>query len=336
MTHLVFGTGLIGGFLAGGLLKAGTNTVMLGREKQRVAMQQGLRISDLNGNQVELAAPVFHTNGTPGLQSCTDFNVIWLTVKCTAVQASLEQLSQLVTPTTIIVCCQNGFGSDEIVSEAFPNNTVLTAIVGFNVAEHEPAHLHRSTDGALVVESHPSLNLFVERLNCALLPAHVSTDINAERWAKLQLNLANPVNALADVPTKTMLEDRSYRVVIAALMRELLSVTSAMDLTLPKLTALPANVLPFIMGLPNFIYLKLAQKTLAIDPSARVSMWWDLSQGKPSEIDYLNHAVVEQGRTLGIDCPINQRIVSLIKQVESGELKIGISGVELQRKLGLR
>ena len=64
-------------------------------------------------------------------------------------------------------------------------------------------------------------------------------------------------------------------------------------------------------------------------------MWWDLSQGKKSEIDFLNAAVVNQGLKLGIDCPKNKRIVELVKEVESGQRKIGVSGSELQALLGI-
>ena len=38
---------------------------------------------------------------------------------------------------------------------------------------------------------------------------------------------------------------------------------------------------------------------LEVDPTVRTSMWWDLSQGKPTEIDFLNGAVVAAGRRLG-------------------------------------
>ena len=330
MKHLVFGTGLIGGYLAGNLINAGMDTLLLGRDKHRDAMKAGLSLSDLNDNHADTLPPVFWAT------DCTiEFDVIWLTVKGTAVTDSLEQLNSLVSSNTLIICCQNGFGSDKSLHATFPDNTILNAIIGFNVAQQAPAHFHRSTDGHLVVEANPRINAIVGALNCPLLPAHTSHDIQAERWAKLQLNVSNPVNALADVPTKTMVENADYRKVIAALMRELLSVTDALKLTLPKLTAVPPQFLPRLMSLPNWLYLRLAQKTLAIDPSARVSMWWDLSQGKPSEIMYLNHAVVEQGKRLGIDCPYNQRIVELIKHVEQGKMEIGMSGVELQRQLGI-
>jgi 2-dehydropantoate 2-reductase len=71
-------------------------------------------------------------------------------------------------------------------------------------------------------------------LHSELLPISTTTNMEALLWAKLQLNLGNSVNALADIPVKTMPEQRGYRKVIALLMSELLQVASAMGVKLPK------------------------------------------------------------------------------------------------------
>ena len=54
-----------------------------------------------------------------------------------------------------------------------------------------------------------------------------------------------------------------------------------------------------------------------IDPTVRTSMWWDLNNQRLSEVDNLNGAVVSEGKKLGIDCPVNQKIVESIHAVES-------------------
>ena len=312
MKHLIFGTGLIGSFLGGGLHNAGFDVSFLARKRQIEAMKSGFTVSALDGPKVALPPPVF-----------------------TAVADCMKELENYIKDGSIIVCCQNGFGSEAIVKSSFPNITVLTATVGFNVANQGDQHFHRSTQGSLVVESHDKVKSVVELLDKNLLPSHLSSDIHAERWEKLQLNLANPVNALADIPTKAMTEERDYRLVSAALMSELLKVVNRMGISLPKLTALPASYLPGLMKLPNFLYLRLAQRTLAIDPTARVSMWWDLSQNIKTEIDFLNGSVVNQAKELGIECPVNERIIELIKEVETGKRQMGISGKELQSLLGV-
>lgn len=328
MTQLVFGAGLIGGYLAGALNAQGLTTRLVARPNIQAKLESGLTLTDLNNNRAESISLSFHS-----VEHSEAVSVLWLTVKCTAVAASLADLQTVIGPNTVVICCQNGFGSDQIIRDAFPNNTVLNAVVGFNVAEQAPGHLHRSTDGKLVVEWHPKIARLVQELNCGLLPATCSRQFLADQWAKLQLNLANPVNALADIPVKAMTEDRGYRKIIAALMQELLAVTNALQLELPKITAAPPHLIPHLMRLPNFIFTRIAQKMLAIDPTARTSMWWDVSQGKPSEIEFLNGAVVREGKALGIDCPMNAAIVRLVRQVETGQQTIGLSAAELQTAL---
>jgi 2-dehydropantoate 2-reductase len=136
-------------------------------------------------------------------------------------------------------------------------------------------------------------------------------------WAKLQLNLGNSVNALADIPVKAMLQQRGYRRVIAMLMQELLLVTDKLGISLPKVTSLPAHWIPKVLRLPDFLFQRIANKMLAIDPNVRTSMWWDVSQGKETEIDYLNGAIVAQAQHVGLKCQVNQRIIQLIKAQRS-------------------
>jgi 2-dehydropantoate 2-reductase len=42
----------------------------------------------------------------------------------------------------------------------------------------------------------------------------------------------------------------------------------------------------------------------------------DLMRGKATEIDFMNGAVVERGRPLGIHCPVNSALVAIIKAME--------------------
>ncbi len=311
-SHLVFGTGLTGGFLLGALKHAGLNATALARPSNAGIWEQGLELSDYNDNHCQVEAP-----DRINQDQAHPFDIIWLTVKCTATDAVVEQLKAFVGPETCIVCCQNGFGSDQIIRTAFPNNRVENAIVGFNVAAASPAHLRRATEGDFVI-SKTLADAYQLDFGSDVMPLQISEDMLASRWAKLQLNLANAVNALANVPVKTMLEQRAYRKVIAAIMRELLLVVERKNIKLPKVAAVPGKWMPLLMTLPDGIYSVIAQSTLAIDPSARTSMWWDLKNQVGTEIDFINGAVSEAGKQLGIATPANDALINLVKAVENG------------------
>ena len=328
-THRVFGAGLIGGYLAGALLACGESVSVVARGHARDRLAHGLRLTDLEGHEAKVPAPRFFATGEPP----PDF--LWLTVKCTQVADAVASLPPHVGPETVLICCQNGLGSEEPVRKQFPEHTVLRAMVAFNVAEPGNGHLHRGSGGTLTIEHDERLSAFVATVDRPLMPVELSRDIEAVQWAKLQLNLVNAINALADVPVREMLHQRGYRRAFAAAMRELLAVSAALGLRLPQLTKLPARLLPGMLSLPDGLFRLLARPMLEVDPTVRTSMWWDLSQGKPTEIGFLNGAVVGAGRRLGVPTPVNERVLALVRSVEQGDRRNGLSPNELLQALGL-
>lgn len=329
--HIIFGAGLVGGYLGATLRYKGESVALVVRPQLRSRYEKGLLLTDFSGNQGEAQGFTLIDSDAKTAPLKADF--LWLTVKCTGVDVALQQLPDYVGPDTVIICCQNGLGSDAPVKQAFPDNTVLKLMFQFNVASPAENHLHRSTDGEVAIEDHEAVRPLLQRVRSPLLPINAYEDMNPILWAKLQLNLSNAIGALGDITTKAMLEDRDYRKVLVLLMKELLAVTRAQGLDLPKLTGLDAEQLPGFMSLPNWLFKLLGRRMLAIDPNARLSMWWDMKNGKPTEVDHLNGAVVSAGKRLGIDCPCNQTMVELVHAVERGELQQGMSGEYLLRQL---
>jgi 2-dehydropantoate 2-reductase len=100
-------------------------------------------------------------------------------------------------------------------------------------------------------------------------------------------------------------------------MCELLQVADALNIKLPKVTAISAHKVPLVLRLPNFIFSRVANKMLEIDPNVRSSMWSDVSQGKPTEIEYINGAILKHAKQLNINCPANEKIMGLIRPLNS-------------------
>lgn len=76
------------------------------------------------------------------------------------------------------------------------------------------------------------------------------------------------------------------------------------------------KVLPYVMKLPSFIYLRLASSSLQVDPAAKSSMWDDLSSGRETEIDFLNGVVINLGKSGNVPTPVNQAVYDLVKEAE--------------------
>lgn len=331
MQHCIVGSGLIGSFIGGVMTANGQQVDFVARGQWKARLQRPITLTDYLGNKTVVTCSTTQSKAA---------DIIWLTVKCTGLYQVIDTLRDLLEPHTVIVCCQNGVGSHSIIQQAFPQHQVLRAMVPFNVVLESEQHLHKGSEGTLTIEKSNDTILnqqLIDALSHPLIEVHTAGNIDAVQWAKLQLNLGNGVNALADLPVKSMLEDRGYRRVIASLMDELLTVVERSDITLPKVAKVHGKWLPTILRLPDWLFSRVAKQMLDIDPTVKTSMWWDLQNKKPTEKDFLYGAVVKQASNLGIEVPTNKAMLRLIDSTEgkiasSGDYK-GITSLVLHKQL---
>ncbi|MGQ8365809.1 2-dehydropantoate 2-reductase [Glaciecola sp. 1036] len=321
--HIVFGAGLIGSYLGACLIKAKQQVTLYGREELFSKLQHNFKIADYSGHHYTVPQLPHFMTSIEQKTTVEKADVVWLTVKCTALTTVIDELSQLVDESTIIICCQNGVGNHKIIKNAFPQNQVIRAMIPFNVVSDSPGDFFRGSEGHMTLEiTAPMENTVIwlaRQLDCDLLPVDISHNMTALQWAKLQLNLGNAMNALVDMPVKAMLENKKYRLIIALMMDELLKITEKQKIKLPKVTNLPNKWIPKVLRLPNWLFNIVAQKMLAIDPKVRTSMYWDLKNGKKTEIDFINGKVVDEAAKFDISVPANRLVTALIKKREQGK-----------------
>ncbi len=333
MEHMVFGAGLIGGYLGASLMISGRDVGWVVRPKTQEKLSHGLRVTDYLGNDKRVESLQFVDVQSAGVNEPP--KVLWLTIKCTALEAAVDDIRSVIGPDTLIISLQNGLGAETYLQQQFQNHKVIRGVMGANVAELAPDHLHRGTLGGIDLPKLPETQNLEASFQFEGLSLGLFENLEGLVWAKLQLNLNNPINALSNIPLKDELEQRDFRRILAAAMDEYLQVAKLKGIELPKLTPLPPALIPTVMRLPNWLFVRIAAKMLAIDPNARSSMWSDLSSGRKSEINFLNGAVVEEGKKLGLSCPVNQAIRELVVEVEAGREKIGFDASVLKRRLSL-
>ena len=62
-------------------------------------------------------------------------------------------------------------------------------------------------------------------------------------------------------------------------------------------------------------------------------MLQDIEKGKPCEVDAINGVVSEYGDRVGIDTPVNDKTVEIIKRIEKGELKPSFDNLKYYENL---
>lgn len=97
---------------------------------------------------------------------------------------------------------------------------------------------HQGSEGELDVEAHPMLTPFFTLFSRAGLPLQQQHNMLAIQWAKLLLNLNNPINALSGIPLKAELSQRAYRRCVALVQQEGLALLDAIGIKPAKLISL--------------------------------------------------------------------------------------------------
>lgn len=314
----VMGAGSIGCYLGGCLQASGADVVLIGRPGilERLA-RHGLRISDLHGRDSRLPPDTLRLAASPA-EAGPAPDLVLFTVKSAATASAGSDLAPWLADGTPVISLQNGLHNAAILADALPRCRVITGMVPFNVLQSAPGHWHQGSDGHLALQDDAALAPFLAVFDDAGLPIDRHADMPAVQWAKLLLNLNNPINALSGLPLKDELSQRAYRRVLAAAQAEAVALLRRQGQPLARLTPLPAHWLPRLLGLPDVIFRLAAQRMLAIDPLARSSMWEDLEAGRPTEIDHINGEIVRLAAAQGLRAPVNERLIALIRDAEAG------------------
>lgn len=328
---LVLGAGSIGSFVGGKLAAAGADVTFVGRQRVLDEISaSGLRLTDLDGGDVAVAGDAVRVSTTP--EDVGSADLVLVTVKSAATAAAVRDLDGKIRPGTVVLSLQNGIGNDAVIREILPTCVVLAGMVMFNVVHHPDGRFHRGTEGGLAVQDDPALAPFTDVFARAGLALRRYPDLLPVQWAKLLLNLNNPINALSGRPLREELSDRDFRRCLALTQREALAAMHRARIRPARLTPLPPEWMARLLTVPDGIFRRVAATVLAIDPEARSSMADDLELGRKTEISWLCGEIVSLGAMVGLPTPVNQRLIELIVAAEHGDRR-DWTGPELLEQL---
>jgi 2-dehydropantoate 2-reductase len=315
---VVAGAGSIGCHVGGCLALAGRDVAFLARPRIEAALKAGgLRASDLGGADRLLNAGSLFATADPA-SALREADVVLVTVKSGASEEMAHLVAAHAPERSIVVSLQNGVDNAERIA-AIVGRPVLSGMVPFNVVLSEglarPVHVHRASEGTVLIEDGvPGLADLLSVTGC---PVEERADMKAVLWGKLLFNLNNALVALSGLPLAEELADRRWRLIFAEQIAEALAAMKAAGIE-PASAAgsLKPAWLPFALRLPDWLFRRLARRMLAIDPSARSSMWDDLQRGRPTEVDEFQGAVLRLARQAGTEAPMTARSRDLLRAAE--------------------
>jgi 2-dehydropantoate 2-reductase len=289
---IVLGGGAIGSVYAAKLAERHDVTLIARAAHAEAIARSGLRVT----GREEVTRTMHAATAVDAIAPRT---LILLTTKVNDSRRAIVPLVEKLRDDTVILCVQNGLGSEDIVkAEVGGRCLVLRAITQFGAIFQQPGVVDYTAAGATLIEPSALSAEVAALLSGSGLDGRVSENIKSEIWRKLIFNcVINPITAIIASEVRGIADPRLDPV-------KQLVVDECLHVARVDGVAFDIDFVPTIAAVFG------SARTIA-------SMRQDLLKGKPTEIDHMNGAVVALGQRFGIACPVNAALVAVIKTMEA-------------------
>ena len=314
----ILGAGSIGCFIGGCWQAAGLPVVYLGRPKLLHDIESnGLTLSDYSGWQLRLESG--EVDYRCGPEALRDADVICVAVKSADTAGAAAEIAEHGREGASVISFQNGISNVEVLEQGLGGRfEVARGSVGFNVAYLGDGRFHKGVAGHLWSERRDAAQAIAEQVPTGPGALKLSDDMLGLAWGKLLINMNNAVNALSGRTLREELRRRDYRRVFAASVKEGLQLLRLAKIEPGSFSPLSIHLLPAILATPDWLFNNSFLAMWKIDPKARSSMSDDLAAGRKTEVDYLNGELIRLAERLGMEAPVNKKIVELVHEAEAG------------------
>ncbi len=305
MRIAVFGTGGVGGYFGGRLAQAGEDVIFIARgEHLKTTHQNGLRVDSIAGDFVIHPA---RATDTPAEVGAVD--AILLAVKAWQVPEAAEAMKPMVGLNTVVIPLENGVDAPDQLAAVLGAEHVLGGLCHVSAFIAAPGHIKHVAIPPRIAfgELDGRTSERVERLRqlferCQGMTVAVPVDIRVALWEKfLFIAAISGVGAVTRQPASVIRGVTETRDMLLRAMEEVAAVAEARGITLSP--GVIQKTMSFIDNMP---------------PATMASMQRDIIEGRPSELEAQNGAVVRLGREAGIPTPTHEFIYASLLP---GELK---------------
>ena len=328
----IYGAGSLGTVLGAYITKNGGKIDLINRNRAHVDAlnEKGAHI----GGTVDMTVPV--TAITPDQMEGT-YDVILLLTKQLQNDEVVTMLKDYLAADGVIVTLQNGLpepGIAEIVGE----NRTMGCTVEWGATLSAPGECILTSDpaslsfhmGKMKGITDAQYNT-VKNLLEMMCPVHEEENLLGARWSKLLINATfSGLGTVMGGTFGTVSGTPEGRQVAIRCMKECIDVGRAQGITFAPvqgkdITALFYYTTPIKRMFGTLLLPIAMKKHAAIEPS----MLQDLKNKKPCEVDAINGVVCACGKNKNIPTPINDRIVEVIKKIQSGALEAKFENIRL-------
>lgn len=323
MKILVIGAGAIGCLVGGKLALAGESVTLVGRPAFAAAVaEKGLRLRLGDDEQVVQTIQAVGSMAD-AFANQESYDLAILTVKSYDTATAIHEVAAATQNHPPILSLQNGVGNEETIAQQWGEANVLAGTLTTPVSVPAPATIRidrPSFTMGISGWSAATPSTLIEASHAALIRAGFKAKLYAHaqgmKWTKLLMNMmGNATSAILDqAPAQLFADARVVDVEIAA-WREALAVMAAANIPPVNLGSYPfAYLAPLIRIAPNALLRPILRKQVSGARGEKLpSLHIDLHSGKrKNEIGWLNGAIVERGKEVGVATPVNTLLTQTV------------------------
>jgi 2-dehydropantoate 2-reductase len=289
MRIAMLGAGGVGGYFGAKLARAGEDVTFLARGAHLAAIRaDGLHVcSATDGEWTVKVTALDDLTGQPPA------DVVFLSVKAYDTEAALERARPVVGPATMVISLQNGVQSFELIEQAFGKGHALGGVAYVFAVIDAPGRvshhfLGRIAFGEMTGERSARVERLLATLTAAQIPAEIATDIRRVLWEKYLFICAQAgMSTLVRAPAGVLRAHEPTWAMYRALLEEGFAVAGAEGVELA----------------PEIVETSM-KAAAALGDAALSSMYHDLVNGRPLEVDALHGHLVRLGRRHGVPTPM--------------------------------
>lgn len=315
---LIWGAGAIGGTIGAFLSRAGVDVTLVDTVAEHVAAMNanGLRIT---GPVDTFTTPV--TAMTP-VEVAGHYRRVLLCVKGQDTAAATQMLKPHLADSGYVASIQNGL-NENIIAGIVGAPRTLGAFINFGADYHGPGEILYGGRSSVVVGEIDSVMSPRTRELAAMLqrfePHAIATDnIWGFLWSKLAYCSLLWANALVEAELSEVFGSREYRPMLAEMTREVIRIAEQRGTALEPFN--PFDPSGFVSGASaadaDRVFENLHAQRLK-SAKKHSGMWRDIAVRKRrTEADTLLVPVLEAARAEGIATPLNNRMLTMIRELE--------------------
>lgn len=297
---LIFGTGAVGGYYGGVLVKAGFDVTFVARgENYNALKEKGLTL--IRNGKKEII-PINIVKAIHELPKEKIFDYILICVKSKDTKVAAESIKQIVGPNTTVASFQNGIENEDIIASVIGKKHVIGALVFIATQMMGPGVVVYVGDNRAVIgELDGKITRRVTDLQKILeltgTKCAVSNDMLSDMWTKLIWNTAfNSLSVLTGKTSDAIVEDKELWKLAKSIMTEVKDVAVSLGFKIR----------------PDFIdYYYERSKSLA---GFKTSMLQDFEAGKPIELEELVGVVIKKAKEKNVKVSTIKKVYDQVRQ----------------------